>query len=73
MIKCPKCGQDKSLDEWWRKHRLPQLKKIESDLCEFQTKWVANNISKDLDVTDQKPYLESEKKIKQVWRLIEMI
>lgn len=72
MITCPKCKKDMEQREWWKKHRLPQLKKIESKLCEYQTKFVANNNGRGVDLTTTPEYIESEKKIQQVWRLIDM-
>lgn len=71
MITCPKCDKTMELRKWWKKHRLPTLKKIESQWCEYQTKFVANNNGKGVDVTQSPEYIKSEERIKKVWRLMD--
>lgn len=72
MVYCDKCKEEMPLEKWWRKHRLKTLKSIEESLCEYQTKFVANNIGVGVDVTTTPEYKDSEEKIQRVWKLMEM-
>jgi len=72
MVYCNKCKEEMTLESWWRKHRLPTLKKMNESLCEYQTKFVANNIGVGVDVTGEPEYQESEQKIQRVWKLMDM-
>lgn len=60
-MQCPNCDKNINLKKWWK-----SCKKRTDLVIEYQTKWVANNISKGKDVVTHPKYKQAERLLRKL-------